>query len=101
MTDSKGKDQVIEELEWQRNIMLPSDFDVRSIPDYFRRLSRLIRLGVSLRTNRGRLSPERPAGILYYPIGLPGVYTGNAVSLNAPFDIDFERSQLNEESIVF
>jgi hypothetical protein len=98
MTDSKGKDQVIEELEWQRNISLPGDFDLQSIPSYFRRSSRLIRLGVSLRTNRGRLSPERPAGILYYPIGLPGVYTGNAVSLNAPFDMDFDRSQLNDQS---
>ena len=98
MTDSKGKDQVVEELEWQRNISLPGDFDLQSIPSYFRRSSRLIRLGVSLRTNRGRLSGERPAGILYYPIGLPGVYTGNAVSLNAPFDMDFDRSQLNDHS---
>jgi len=98
MTDSKGKDQAIEELEWQRNISLPGDFDLRSIPSYFRRSSRLIRLGVSLRTNRGRLSPEWPSGILYYPIGLPGVYTGNAVSLNAPFDMDFDRSQLNDQS---
>jgi len=98
MIDSKGKAQTIEELEWQQNIRLPSEFNLQSIPSYFRRASRLIRLGVSLRTNRGRLWSEPPEGILYYPIGLPGVYTGNAVSLNAPFDMDFDRSLLNDPS---
>jgi hypothetical protein len=98
MIDSKGNSEAIEELEWQRNISVPGKSDLQSIPDYFRQSSRLIRLGVSLRMNRGRLSPELPAGFLYYPIGLPEVFTGNAVSLNAPFDMNFDRSQLNDQS---
>ncbi|HBB98592.1 MAG TPA: hypothetical protein DC054_24680 [Blastocatellia bacterium] len=96
MVDSKGPDQTMEELEWQRSVTLPREFDVRLIPGYFRLLSRRVRFGVSLRTSKARLPPNSPAGIIYYPIGLPRLYTGNAVSLNAPFDMDFDRSLLND-----
>jgi len=97
MVDSKsGVDQIIEEHEWQRNFRLSPEFDLASIPGYFRRSSRSIRLGISLRTNRGRLHPDLPPGIVYYPIGVSGAYTGNAVSLNAPFDMDFDRRLLND-----
>ena len=88
--------QTIEELEWDRIFSLPPEFDLTSIPLYFRRSSRRVQLGVSVRTNRRRLHPDLPPGIVYYPIGVSLAYTGNAVSLNAPFDMDFDRSLLND-----
>ena len=99
MTDSKvGQAQAEEEFEWQKRIRLPEDFSQEHIPGYFRDRGQHIKIGISLRTKRGRLHPSMPAGIAYYPIGVAHAYTGNGVSISAPFEMDADRSQLVDPS---
>jgi len=92
-TGSSGRD-VVEELEWQRGVELPRELRDAHIPGYFRERGGRIRIGLSLRTRRRRLHPGLSAGIVYYPIGVEHAYTGNQVSISAPFEMDSERSQI-------
>ena len=99
MNDSiVGKAHAEEEFEWQKRIRLPKEFRQEHIPGYFRDRGQHIRIGVSLRTKRGKLHPSMPAGIAYYPIGVAYAYTGNSVSISAPFEMDADRSQLVDPS---
>ena len=99
MTDSKfGKSEIVEELEWQKRLKLPDEFRHQRVPGYFRERGAQIRLGVSLRTRRGKLSQNHPAGIAYYPIGITQACTGNCVSISAPFEMDADRSNLVDPS---
>ena len=99
MIDSKiGKPQSHEELEWQKRFELPEEFRREHIPGYFQDRGQYIRIGVSLRTRRGKMHPALPAGIAYYPIGVAHAYTGNSVSISAPFEMDADRSELIDSS---
>ena len=99
MKDSKiGKKQLEEEFEWQKRFKLPEEFHGEHIPGYFRDRGPSIRIGISLRTKRGKIHPSMPAGIAYYPIGVPHAYTGNSVSISAPFEMDADRSKLVDPS---
>ena len=99
MTDSKtGKPESHQELEWQKRFELPEEFRGERIPGYFRDRGAFIRIGISLRTRRGKVDPAMPAGIAYYPIGVAHAYTGNSVSVTAPFAMDANRSELVDPS---
>ena len=92
-TGSSARD-VVKELEWQRGVQLPREFRDAHIPGYFRERGGRIRVGLSLRTRRRSLHPDLSAGIVYYPIGVQYAYTGNQVSISAPFEMDSDRSQI-------
>ena len=99
MTDSKvGKAQPQEEFEWRKRYLLPKEFREEHIPGYFRDRGSHIRIGVSLRTKRKKVHPSMPKGIAYYPIGVAHAYTGNSVSISAPFEMDADRSELVDPS---
>ncbi len=95
MTDTElNSRDLIEEVEWQRRIELPHNFRDEHIPGYFRGRGDYIWIGVSLRTKRRKLHPSAIPGIIYYPIGVEHAYTGNKVSISAPFTMDSDRSDL-------
>lgn len=95
MTDTaREKREAIEEHEWQRLVEIPQAFADSDIPGYYRERGGRIKVGLSLRTSRGKLRPEQGNGIIYYPLGATNAYTGNAVSINAPFEMDANRSQI-------
>ena len=99
MVDTKrGTTESEEELEWQKRFELPEKFRREHVPSYFRDRDARIKVGISLRTRRGRLHPDRPAGIVYYPIGVTQARTGNSVSVSAPFEMDADRSELVDPS---
>lgn len=99
MTDSKfARTQSEEEFEWQRRFKLPDKFRNEHIPGYFRDHGQRIKIGISLRTKKGKLDSRLPAGIAYYPIGVEHAYTGNCVSISAPFEMDADRSALVDPS---
>ncbi len=100
MTDSKmNRTNKVEEFEWQRKFELPEKFREEHIPGYFRERGSRIRVGLSLRTKRRKLHAEFPAGIVYYPIGVEHAYTGNNVSISAPFEMDSDRSEIVDPSV--
>jgi hypothetical protein len=95
MTDTAQEKKIlIEEYEWQSLVEIPQTFGGIDIPGYFQDRRNRIKIGVSLRTSRGKLRPEYGTGIVYYPLGVAHARTGNAVSINAPFEMDDNRSQI-------
>ena len=84
----------IEELEWQRALPIPGHFSNQRIPGYFPERGDRVRLGLSIQTERRRLPKQNAGGILFYPIGVRGSFTGNAISINGPFEMDYDRSQV-------
>ncbi|MFG1685201.1 DUF3883 domain-containing protein [Nonomuraea sp. NPDC049269] len=83
----------ITELEYQHVLMPPAGLHRPNVPGYFRVPGGRVRLGVSVRTWRGRLDLHTP-GIFYYPIGATRSRTGFAFSISAPFEMTEDRSQL-------
>lgn len=95
VTDSAREKRVsIEEHEWQRLVAIPNAFADAEIPGYYREHGGLIKVGLSLRTRRGKLQSDQGNGIIYYPLGVANGHTGNSVSINAPFEMDADRSQI-------
>jgi len=88
-----GAVQAITEMEYQRAVIPPAGLAWPDVPGYFRVPGGRIRLGVSLRTRRGRIELGRP-GIFYYPIGASRSRTGFAFSTSAPFVMNENRDQL-------
>ncbi|MGW5266936.1 DUF3883 domain-containing protein [Microbispora sp. NPDC004025] len=83
----------ITEMEYQHVLTPPVGLRGPNVPGYFRVPGGRIRLGVSVRTRRGRLD-LRTSGIFYYPIGATRSRTGFAFSISAPFEMTEDRSQL-------
>ena len=90
---SRSPRTTIEEIEFQRVISLPPQYRNQDIPGYYKIPGGRIRLAVSLRTHRKRIDVEQQ-GFYYYPLRAPRASTGNAVSINAPFQMDMDRSQI-------
>lgn len=88
-----GTRQVITETEYQRTIVPPDGLLWPDVPGYFRVPGGRVRIGVSLRTRRGRIEVDAP-GIFYYPIGAIRSRTGFAFSVSAPFQMNENRDQL-------
>jgi hypothetical protein len=88
-----GAPQVISEMEYQRAVTPPAGLPWPDVPGYFRVPAGRIRLGVSLRTRRGRVDLDTP-GIFYYPIGASRSRTGFGFSVSAPFEMNENRDQL-------
>ena len=88
-----GAPQVITEMEYQRAVAPPAGLPWPDVPGYFRVPAGRIRLGVSLRTRRGRIDLDTP-GIFYYPIGASRSRTGFVFSVSAPFEMNENRDQL-------
>jgi hypothetical protein len=82
-----------EEREFQRVVQIPADFREERSPNYFVVPGRRIRIGVSVRMRRGKIDLDDD-GIFYYPLGVPLGLTGTAVSINAPFAMDADRSNI-------
>jgi len=90
---SRGR-TALTEMEFQTTVSPPEQPNV-NIPSYFRASHGRIRLGVSVRIHRGRIDLD-PPGIFFYPLGLRHGFTGTAVSVNAPFMLDQDRTRLIE-----
>ena len=89
--------RTIEEIEFQKNVVLPQEYRNQTFPSYFKASNSRIRLGLSLRVQRAKVKTEEP-GLFFYPIGVTHGYTGTAVSLNAPFQLNSDRSQILDDS---
>ena len=90
--------QTFEEIEFQKSFAIPQQLQGNDFPGYFRvpGIPR-IKIGVSLKKRGRRVDPEHQ-GLFFYPIGVPNGYTGNAVSVNAPFAMDGDRSHIVNHS---
>ena len=85
--------RTLQETEFQKSYVVPPEYRQRQIPGYFRVPGGRIRLGLSFRMRKGAIDLSQP-GIFYYPLALSHGYTGTAVSVNAPFELNEDRSQI-------
>ena len=92
-----SRQQTMEEIEFQKNVELPQEYRGQTSPSYFKTSSSRIRIGVSLRVQRRKAKTREP-GLFFYPIGVNHGYTGTAVSVNAPFQLNSDRSQILDDS---
>lgn len=97
MRDSakSGKKSVkrIEELEFQRSILIPKEYREQDIPEYFKRPYGRVLFAASLRLQHGKIDISKP-GIFYYPLGMNRNYTGTAINISAPFKLDNDRTRI-------
>lgn len=81
----------IEEMDFQRSVVVPPEHVGQSTPGYFRTTKGRVRLSVSMRL-RGQKPDPKTGGLFYYPIGVRDSCTGNALSVCAPFLMNTERT---------
>jgi hypothetical protein len=83
----------ITELEYQKSFQIPDSLQSWVFPDYFRVPGGRLRIGVSLRLKRKRPDLE-DRGSFYYPLGFASSSTGSATGVNAPFQMNSDRTAL-------
>jgi hypothetical protein len=82
-----------QELEYQRTITVPENIVIPDFPAYYRVGTNRARLGCSFAIKKG-LPDLKERGIFYYPLGASAGFTGNAVSVSAPFEMNTARTAL-------
>jgi hypothetical protein len=94
--DPAGKEtaQTHEELEFSRYVDIPAAFQELDFPGYYRHAGR-VKVAVSLPLRAGKLQAGR-SGRFYYPLEASQSRTGCAVSVSGPFQLNGDRSLLNE-----
>jgi hypothetical protein len=97
-SNSQASRYTIEEIEFQRILSLPQQSSDQIIPGYFKVPGGRMRLAVSMRKLRKKIDIEHP-GQYFYPLGATKAYTGNVISINAPFQMNTDRSQIIDPSI--
>lgn len=90
---SKKSVRRIEELEFQRSILVPKEYRGQDIPEYFKRPYGRVLFAVSIRLRQGKIDISTP-GIFYYPLGMNKNYTGTAINISAPFKLDNDRTSI-------
>ncbi|HEU5376629.1 MAG TPA: DUF3883 domain-containing protein [Ktedonobacteraceae bacterium] len=92
-SSSQESKRRIEEIEFQKIISLPPQYREQIIPGYYKVPGGRLRLAISLRKNGKKIAIQHP-GHLFYPLAAPNAYTGNAISVNAPFQMNADRSEI-------
>ena len=93
MDSSVKRTRTLSELEFQKNIPIPNQFVEENIPNYYRVTRRQIRIGLSFRISMGKPDYNK-MGIFFYPLGIPRGFTGSPLSVNAPFQLNSDRSNI-------
>lgn len=83
----------LEEIEFQKTFLIPSEYREQNIPSYFRIAGGRLRLTLSIRMKRGKVDLSKP-GLYYYPLGLLQEYTGTCINVNAPFQLNDDRTRI-------
>ena len=94
LDNRNSSQQSIREIEFQKSFEVPEEFRGVAFASYFRasRRSR-IKIGVSVRMKGSQIDLSH-RGQLFYPIGVPDGWSGNGISISAPFRMDMDRSAI-------
>ena len=94
----KQRQTTVNEIEFQKTFVIPNRFRSHVFPSYFRVPGgSRIRIGLSLRM-KGQKANVDQSGLFFYPIGVANGFTGNAVNINAPFEMTNDRSQIKDQN---
>lgn len=89
----RPKRTALHELEFQLNVAVPDHLDAPDFPSYYKVRGHNVKLGCSVQLRQGRVN-TKAKGIFYYPLGASKCFTGNAVSVSAPFEMNTARTAL-------
>ena len=83
----------LDEVEFQRTVRPPADLRGTTFPGYYKRAGGWLTIGIAFRLRGSRLARELP-GRFFYPLAAPAAGTGYAFDVNAPFEMNEDRSRL-------
>lgn len=95
LTDGDAKGLPFQEEEFGRSVALPPEHAVRRFPSYYKLPGGRVRIAVSVPIVRRKVDLGQ-RGHFYYPLKAPSSRTGCAISVSAPFELDTDRSKLND-----
>jgi len=92
--ESPDNVSTIREIEFQKILRPPKGFFTRdSYPKYFARSMGRVMISLSMRLIRGKLDLGHKA-TMFYPLGMDRAYTGNCLSVSAPFEVNKDRTDI-------
>jgi hypothetical protein len=83
----------LDEVEFQRTVRPPPGLRGTAYPGYYKRAGGRLALGIAFRLRGARLARDL-AGRFFYPLAAPAAGTGYAFDVNAPFEMNEDRSRL-------
>jgi hypothetical protein len=91
------KKREFEEMEFGASVNIPDKFVDRAFPAYFKAGRGAFKISVSVPLMRRRIDQSR-LGHFHYPLQAPDAWTGCLIGVNAPFDLNSDRSSLLNNS---
>ncbi|QYA04530.1 DUF3883 domain-containing protein [Rhizobium sp. B21/90] len=95
MSDGDARVVTFQEEEFSRTVELPAEYAARRFPSYYRVAGGRVKIAVSVPIARRKIDIGHN-GHFYYPLKAPASRTGCPVSVSAPFDLNQDRSGLND-----
>ncbi|MCO6178032.1 DUF3883 domain-containing protein [Ciceribacter sp. RN22] len=95
MSDGDARVISFQEEEFSRTVELPAEYADRRFPSYYRAAGGRVKIAVSVPIARRKIDIGHN-GHFYYPLKAPASRTGCPVSVSAPFDLNQDRSGLND-----
>lgn len=95
LVDGHAKGMPFQEEEFSRSVEIPAEHAGRSFPAYYRLAGGRVKIAVSVPIARKRVDFSQ-RGHFYYPLKAPSSRTGCAVSVSAPFELNTDRSGIND-----
>ncbi|MEW9581399.1 DUF3883 domain-containing protein [Paraburkholderia sp. DGU8] len=95
LIDGNGRGVPFQEEEFSRSIEIPAEHAGRRFPAYYRLPGGRLKIAVSVPIARRRIDLDQH-GHFYYPLKAPSSLTGCAVSVSAPFELNTDRSGIND-----
>jgi hypothetical protein len=84
-----------QEEEFSRSVEIPAEHAARRFPAYYKLPGGRLKIAVSVPIVRRRIDLGQH-GHFYYPLKAPSSRTGCAVSVSAPFELNTDRSGIND-----
>lgn len=94
LIDGNNGGKRFQEEEFSRSVNIPAEYAARRFPDYYKLGGRL-KIAVSVPIARKGIDLGQP-GHFYYPLKAPSSRTGCVVSVSAPFELNTDRSEIND-----
>lgn len=95
MSASDARVVSCQEEEFSRTVELPTEYVSRRFPSYYRATGGQVKIAVSVPISRRKIDLGQN-GHFYYPLKAPTSRTGCPVSVSAPFELNQDRSGLND-----
>ena len=95
LINGDGRASLFQEEEFSRSFEIPPDHAERHFPAYFRLPGGRLKIAVSVPIARRRIDLAQD-GYFYYPLKAPFSRTGCVVSVSAPFELNSDRSGIND-----